>query len=672
MSENVLPIIKNDGWLEPVADVVNRRYDNYQSRLNEIITSCGSLREYANSYLYFGLHRDEQNKGWVFREWLPAAIDVFIYGDFNNWQRTSLPLKKRENGVWEIFLSDEKEGGALKHGTLYKMLVHSEAGWHERIPAYATYMHEDPSNHNFSARVWNPEKSFVWTDEKFDVASIEAPLIYESHVGMAQEQERVGTFKKFARDIIPRAKKLGYNVIQLMAIAEHPYYGSFGYHVSNFYAPSCRFGTPDELKELVNAAHREGIAVIMDLVHSHFVKNIQEGLNELDGTDLYSRPGNAGNQPYWDSKNFDYGKYDVEHFLLSNIKYWMEEFHFDGFRFDGVTSMLYNHFGYTDFGSYDSFFGDSVNNDSILYLTLANKLIHQLNPKAISIAEDVSGMPGITIPPEDGGIGFDYRLGMSMPDYWIKLLEEVPDEDWDLWEMWDRLMNRLPQTKTIAYAESHDQAMVGDKTIAFRLMDKEMYYNMCKNNKNIIVDRGMALHKLIRLFTITTGGQSYLNFMGNEFGHPEWIDFPREGNGWSYERARRQWSLADNDLLRYGELQNFDVAMVDMVKKYGLMSDEYAFIRNMDTDNKTMVYTKNNLVFIINWHPNRSIADYRVPVCESGVYRLVLSSDAKEFGGFGRTLPNSRYFSMVSRDGRHYINVYNTSRSALVLEKEKE
>lgn len=457
-----------------------------------------------------------------------------------------------------------------------------------------------------------------------------------------------------------------------MAVAEHPYYGSFGYHVSNFYAPSCRFGTPDDLKELIREAHKEGIAVVMDLVHSHFVKNTREGINELDGTDLYSRNGDAGNQPYWDSKNFDYKRPEVEHFLLSNIKYWMEEFHFDGFRFDGVTSMLYKHFGYTDFGSYDSFFGDGVNNDSIEYLTLANKLIHELKPSAITIAEDVSGMPGITVPVDDGGIGFDYRLGMNVPDYWIELLEDVHDEDWDIWQMWEQLSNRLPQTKTITYAESHDQALVGDKTLAFRLMDKEMYYDMCKDHKNIIVDRGIALHKLIRLFTISAGGQGYLTFMGNEFGHPEWIDFPREGNGFSYERARRQWNLSENKLLRYSELQNFDMAMIKLVKEHKLLNEDYAFVRNMDVDNKTMVYSKSDLLFIINWHPNRSIADYRIPVSEPGVYSLAMSSDAKEFGGFGRTAANSRYFSQTARDGRDYIFVYNTSRSALVLQKEKE
>lgn len=671
MIKEVLPIISNDGWLEPVADIVTERHNDFQNKVKEIEERCGSLSEYANSYHYYGLHRNEERKGWDFREWLPNAKDVYICGDFNNWQRTSLRLTKGDNGIWEIFLSDDKDGGNLTHESLYKIVVHSDNGIEEKIPSHAFYMHVNSENHNYSACVWNPKEPFKWSDSKFKIKKNAPKLIYEAHVGMAQEQERVGSFKKFTRDIIPRIKKLGYNTIQLMAIAEHPYYGSFGYHVSNLFAPSCRFGTPDDLKELVNAAHEEGLAIIMDIVHSHFVTNTYEGLNKIDGTELYSREGEAGDQPYWGSKNFNYSTPGVEHFLLSNVKYWIEEYHFDGFRFDGVTSMLYKDFGYSEFGSYDSYFGDNVNSDSIRYLTLANKLTHDLKPQAITIAEDVSGMPGMTVPIECGGIGFDYRLGMNIPDYWIDILENTIDEDWDIWEMWEQMSNRLPWIKTIAYAESHDQSMVGDKTIAFRLMDKDMYYHMCVDHKNVIIDRGLAIHKLIRLFTITTGGHGYLNFMGNEFGHPEWIDFPREGNNFSYDKARRQWSLVEDKSLRYKFLEKFDKDMLKLVKKYNTLNEEYGYIINMDTTNKTMVYQKGDLIFILNWHPTNSIADYRINVPDAGEYKLIMSSDNKEYGGFGRVVKNSSFFTITERDERHYLRVYNTNRSALVLQKEK-
>jgi 1,4-alpha-glucan branching enzyme len=412
---------------------------------------------------------------------------------------------------------------------------------------------QDPITHDFSGQLWFPENPFHWTDDHFNASrQSRQPIIYESHVGMAQEAEKVGSYVEFADKILPRIQDGGYNAIQMMAIMEHPYYGSFGYHVSNFFCPSSRFGTPEELKYLINKAHEMGIAVIMDIVHSHAVKNLSEGLNEFDGTDSqYFHPGPRGYHEGWDSKIFDYGKWEVKKFLLSNTLYWLEEFHFDGYRFDGVTSMLYFHHGSTSFDHYDKYFREGVDWDAVTYLQLANEVVHRYKPEAVSIAEDVSGIPGLCRRPDEGGIGFDFRLAMGIPDYWIKILKEKSDEDWNVYEMWEVLNNRRYKEKTIAYAESHDQALVGDKTIAFWLMDKEMYYHMQVTDQNIVIDRGIALHKLLRLFTISLGGEGYLNFMGNEFGHPEWVDFPRLGNNWSHQYARRQWSLADNKDLKY-------------------------------------------------------------------------------------------------------------------------
>ena len=489
---------------------------------------------------------------------------------------------------------------------------------------------------------------------------------------MAQEREGVGTYVEFRDEVLPRIKAAGYNAVQLMAIAEHPYYGSFGYHVSSFFAPSSRFGTPEELRSLVDRAHELGIAVIMDLVHAHYVKNFDEGINELDGSKHhYSKEGDAGYQQYWDSMIFDYGKREVEHFLLSNVKYWLEEYHFDGYRFDGVTSMLYHHHGYVEFDCRERFFDEGVNRDAIVYLTLANKLIHDLRPDAITIAEDVSGMPGSCVKPEDGGMGFDYRLGMAIPDYWIKLLKEQKDEDWNIWEMWSVMTNRLPSVRTVAYAESHDQALVGDKTIAFRLMDKEMYFAMDRASENLVIDRGMALHKLIRLMTISTGGEAYLNFMGNEFGHPEWIDFPRAGNEWSYKHARRQWSLSENGFLRYSFLAEFDKAMIKTIKEYGVLGDGYPYNHLMDEHNKTMVYSHRGLVFVLNWHPTASIPDYELRVPWAGKYEVVFSSDEARFGGHDRADIMGEHFTTTHKadDGTEYytINIYNTSRTGIVL-----
>ena len=670
-TKQMLPIVAEDEWLQPVEAEMNARYARYKEKIDEIEGHNGSISNYANGYHYYGWQWDDVLDGWWFREWLPGAQDVYLFGDFNNWQRTELRLKKDPAGVWSIFLPAAMYRDRLTHGSLYKIHVHGPNGWMDRIPAYATRVVQNEESKDFAAQFWWPGEAFDWQGDQFDASKNGSLLIYESHVGMAQEKEGVGTYREFTKKVLPIVKKNGYNAIQLMAIAEHPYYGSFGYHVSNFFAPASRCGTPEELKELIRVAHEKGIAVIMDLVHAHYVKNYNEGIRDLDGTDHhYSKSGDAGYQPYWDSMIFDYGKREVQHFLLSNIKYWMEEFHFDGFRFDGVTSMLYHHHGYTDFDAREKFFDEGVNTDAICYLTLANKLVHELNPSAVTIAEDVSGMPGMCIAIEEGGVGFDYRLGMAIPDFWIKLLKDIPDEDWNIWEMWDVLTGRLPKVKTVAYAESHDQALVGDKTIAFRLMDKEMYTDMNRASENLIVERGMALHKMIRLMTIATGGQAYLNFMGNEFGHPEWIDFPREGNEWSYAHARRQWSLSTNGFLRYSFLGEFDRAMIKLMKKYKVLEDGYAWNLQMDEQNKTIVFSHGKLLFVFNWHPTASIPDYELPVQQAGKYVPILSTDEKRFGGHNTVDMQGEHFSFNVEDeeGKKWprLKIYNVARTATV------
>ncbi len=662
-----LPLVASDEWLLPVEEEINYRHELYKNHLADIVKGSGSIIDYANGYRYFGWQRDDMMQGWWFREWLPEAKDVYIFGDFNSWRRTELRLSRNNEGVWSIFLPDAIYECRLTHYSLYKLHINGDNGWHDRIPAYANRVVQDETTKNYTAQFWLPQY-FDWGDDaEFVPVKNGQPLIYEAHVGMAQEEEGVGSYIQFAEKVLPRIKADGYNAVQLMAVAEHPYYGSFGYHVSNFFAPSSRFGTPEELKELVRRAHSMGIAVIMDVVHAHYVKNLNEGINQLDGSDHhYSKAGDIGYQKYWDSMIFDYGKQQVQHFLLSNIKYWLDEFHFDGYRFDGVSSMLYHHRGYVDFDCRERFFDDGVDRDAVVYLTLANKLIHDMNPRAITIAEDVSGMPGLCAPIEDGGAGFDYRLAMAIPDFWIKLLKDQTDEEWNIYEMWNIMTSRLPGVKTIAYAESHDQAMVGDKTIAFRLMDKEMYFSMNRESKSLIVDRGIALHKMIRLMTITTGGNAYLNFMGNEFGHPEWIDFPREGNNWSYAHARRLWSLSKNGLLRYSHLGAFDRAMISLVKRSKLLTAGYPYSEQMDEQNKTMVFTLRNLLFIFNWHPTASIPDYIVKVPKAGKYVSMLSTDEGRFGGLDRTTIGEEHFS-YSDGENHYIKVYNTSRTAMVF-----
>ncbi len=668
MEKKRLKLINTDPWLEPSEQDITARYERFVERIRQIEKDFGKLTNLADGHKYFGINYDPDKKGWYYREWAPDANALYLTGDFNDWEKYSHPLIKNEFGIWEIFLDEKEYKDKFTHESKIKVIIDSQKGENYRIPAYIQRAVQDEDTKNFTGQLWLSEE-FDWSGDDFDAGSLGELFIYESHVGMAQEEEGIGTYIEFAEKTLPRIKKAGYNTIQLMAIQEHPYYGSFGYHVSNFFAPSSRFGTPDELKELIKKAHQMGIAVIIDIVHSHTVKNTVEGINEFDGSDYqYFHPGHMGDHPQWDSKLFDYGKTEVLRFLLSNLKYWIEEFHFDGFRFDGVGSMMYYHHGLEAIDTREKYFRDGVEWNAVTYLQLANTLIHTIKPEAITIAEDVTGMPGLTFPVDEGGIGFDYRLGMGIPDYWIKLLKEKRDEEWNVHEMWHVLNDRLPHVRTVAYSESHDQALVGDKTIAFRLMDKEMYWHMQKDDPDLVIERGMALHKMIRLFTIALGGQAYMNFMGNEFGHPEWIDFPREGNNWSYKYARRQWSLLDNPELKYQYLGEFDRMMIRVIKENSVMSSLFGNQLNVDEVNKTIAFERNNVVFLFNFHPANSIPDYRFRVHKAGEYEIILNSDDLAFGGHGRIDDSISYFTS-NENGAEFLNVYNTNRTALVFKR---
>lgn len=665
-----MQLVTDDPWLEPISGAVAERFERYTSRLEHIQSFYGSLYTFSSADQIFGLNYDHNRKGWWYREWAPAAAQLYLTGDFNQWNKTSHPLINNGRGIWEIFLDDKTYQKTFIHQSLFKVIVHSQLGEMQRIPVYAKRVVQDEDSKDFSAQFWNPASAFIFNWKAPKKHRLDPLFIYEAHIGMAQEQEGVGTYLEFKDVILPKIVASGYNAIQLMAIAEHPYYGSFGYHVSNFFAPSSRFGTPDELKMLVDEAHRLGLFVIMDIVHSHTVKNTREGLNMFDGTDYqYTHAGSRGDHPQWDSKLFNYGKDEVLQLLLSNLRYWMEDFQFDGFRFDGVTSMLYFHHGMgVEFDKPEKYFTEGVEFDAITYLQLANTLMKEINKQSISIAEDVSGMPGLCKPIQTGGIGFDYRLGMGLPDFWIKLLKDQTDESWNMHEMFQTMTNRLFDINTIAYAESHDQALVGDKSIAFWLMDKEMYDSMSKTAQNHIIDRGIALHKMIRFFTIALGGEAWLNFMGNEFGHPEWIDFPRLGNNWSYRYARRQWSLVEQDFLKYHWLSDFDKAMLHFIKTNRIMTANPPWLLKADEENKTIVFERNNLIFLFNWHPTNALPDYEIPVKETGDYQLLMSTDDTAFGGFGRLDVQAQYPSYLKND-QAYLKLYNVNRCALVLQR---
>lgn len=667
-----LAILRNDPWLEPFAAAIEGRHQDVINKYEELTADCdGSLSNFANAYKYFGLHK-QPDGSWIFREYAPNATSITLIGTFSEWAvLPQFSMKRIEGGVWELHLDADQ----LKNGDLYKMHVCWEGGEGDRIPAYATRVVQDEHTNIFNAQVYAPANPYKFKVKKF-TPDVEPLLIYECHIGMATNEERVGTYNEFREKVLPRVAADGYNAIQIMAIQEHPYYGSFGYHVSSFYAASSRFGTPDDLKHLIDAAHQLGIAVIMDIVHSHAVKNEIEGLGRLDGShDLYFYGDGRREHPAWDSLLFDYGKNSVLHFLLSNCKFWLEEYKFDGFRFDGVTSMIYYDHGLGKaFSSYPDYYDGNQDTNALTYLSLANLLIKEVNPRSITIAEEMSGMPGLALPFKKGGIGFDYRMAMGIPDYWIKMIKEKKDEDWHPTSIFWELTNRRSDEKTISYCESHDQALVGDKTIIFRLIDKEMYWHMMVDDDDATVARGISLHKMIRLVTIASINGGYLNFMGNEYGHPEWIDFPREGNGWSYKYARRQWELVDREDLKYKFLNKFDNAMVHLIS--GCFDFQQLPVEKLweKDDDQVLAFMRGDLIFVFNWNPTKSFTDYGF-LAPAGEYEPVLDSDNPMFGGYGNVNDTLHHFTspdpLYSPSGKGWLKLYLPARTAQVFRKIK-
>ncbi len=655
-------IFEYDPYLLPFESDIEQRMENYNVKKAELCAG-GNLLDIADAHEYFGFHRTD--KGWVYREWAPAADNVYLTGDFCYWDMTAHKMNRLNGGVFEIYLDG---GDRLWNGCHVQAIVEFDGGLHRRVPTYIRRVLQNKTTFEWCG-VISDEPRYKWT-KKHQKPS-DKLFIYECHIGMAQEKEDIGTFDEFRENILPRIKAAGYNTLQIMAIMEHPYYGSFGYQVSSFFAVSSKFGTPNELRQLIDEAHCMGISVLLDVVHSHAVGNVGDGLNMFDGTTYqFFHEGGKGDHPAWGTKLFDYNKNEVIRFLLSNLRFWIEEYGFDGFRFDGVTSMIYHDHGLgTAFMEYSKYFSLNTDTEAITYLQLANELIREVYPDALTIAEDMSAMPGMCLPISDGGIGFDYRLAMGEPDLWIKLIRDHRDEDWNVWRIYAELTGRRPMEKYIGYAESHDQALVGDKAMIFRLCDKEMYTSMKKEDNNYIIERGLALHKMIRFVTMTLGGEGYLNFMGNEFGHPEWIDFPREGNGWSYKYCRRQWHLVDDKSLRYDYLAEFDRELIRLVDGKNIFK---ASVRplNVDEQGQVLVYERDGLVFIANFSPTSYYTDFRVETGRAGKYRAILSTDEARFGGFDR-ISMDYVYKTDKKDGKHGFSIYIPARTAVCLKRTK-
>jgi len=671
-----LGVVEVDPLLAPHQNHLRYRVNEYMKRRQAIEEYEGGLEAFAKGYEKYGFNRD--GDCIVYQEWAPAAAAAQLIGEFNNWDGTKHNMERDQFGVWSIRLPDENGVSAIPHGSKVKFRMQKGDGsWVDRIPAWIKYAIVDANIFAayYDGVYWDPPASEKYKFKNPRPEKPVAPRIYEAHVGMSSKDPRVASYREFADEVLPRIKANHYNTVQLMAVQEHAYYGCFGYHVTNFFGASSRSGTPEDLKYLIDKAHSMGLRVLMDVVHSHASTNAVDGLAGYDlgqaAQDSYFHTGARGYHTLWDSRLFNYGSWEAQRFLLSNLRWWIDEYQFDGFRFDGVTSMLYHHHGlnmcFT--GNYHEYFSEATDTEAVMYLMLANELVHSLYPDATVIAEDVSGMPTLCRPVSEGGIGFDYRLAMAVPDKWIQYLKDKKDEEWSMGDIVYTLVNRRHTEKCVGYAESHDQSMVGDKTFAFLLMDKEMYFSMSAlQEPNLIVDRGVALHKMIHFITMALGGEGYLNFMGNEFGHPEWIDFPRQGNNWSYEKCRRRWDLVDSDHLRYKYMNNFNRAMMALDEEFNFVSSNKQYISLTSETEKLIVFERADLVFVFNFHPTRTYTGLKVGCETPGLYRICLDSDAAEFGGHARVDHNVDHFSSPEGEpGKPETNYNNRPHSFMVM-----
>lgn len=665
-----------DAELSPYVDILLRRRDRFTAETARLRAEHGSLRDYADLHLTLGMHKIMDENGlpcWRLREWMPAATSLWLTTDrlkFQRWARYAF-RRVSADGLWELVVPAEE----LPHGAYMELRVLPDAEGspdgrpQRRVPAFARWVEQDAEVlEQWCARVWDPPEPYVFRHDDRP-RSLEFPRIYEAHVGIAQPylgrtERSVGSYAAFARHILPRIRDGGYTAVQLMAVAEHPLYKSFGYQVSSYFAPSSRFGLPDDFKALVDEAHRLGLAVILDITHSHAAPNTEQGLARYDtGPYLFADKDNQ-----WGTVSFDYGKEMTRRFLLSNCRYWMEEYHVDGFRFDAVGNMIYLDHGFGDDFShvgrcfYTAAGSNRVDQDGVLYLELANTLVHELRPQSLTIAEEFSGMPGMTSPPSEGGLGFDHRFAMGIPDFWGKFIKEGRS----VGMLWYEMTNRRRYERTISYVACHDQCINGKDAMIWRLIGDEMYTQMSCLRDSWNTSRGLALYKLMRLVTLATAAHGYLSFMGDEFGHPEWID------GEAY--AHRQWHLAERDDLRYADLAAFDRdCLREIVGRHLEQFRTQVRLRHLDEDSRTLAFERDRLLFVFNFHELHSQPALELWVTP-GKYVEMLSSDEPRYSGHGNMVladpPVEHFSDPHSGSTEQRIGVYLPPLTALTLLRE--
>ncbi|XP_047249302.1 1,4-alpha-glucan-branching enzyme 3, chloroplastic/amyloplastic isoform X3 [Capsicum annuum] len=551
-----------------------------------------------------------------------------------------LETKKGRNGWVQKYMP------ALPHGSQYRVYFNTPNGPLERVPAWATFVIPDADGKQAVAVHWEPTPEYAYKWKHKQPVKPKSLRIYECHIGISGQEPKISSFNDFISKVLPHVKEAGYNAIQIIGVVEHKDYFTVGYRVTNFYAVSSRYGTPDDFKRLIDEAHGLGLLVFLEIVHSYAAADEMVGLSLFDGTnDCYFHTGKRGLHKFWGTRMFKYGDLDVLHFLLSNLNWWVEEYHVDGFHFHSLSSMLYTHNGFASFtGDMDEYCNQYVDKDALLYLILANEVLHTLHPNVITIAEDATLYPGLCDQTSQGGLGFDYFANLSASEMWLALLENTPDHEWCM--------------------KNHNQSISGGCSFAEILIGNSLGKSSISQESLV---RGCSLHKMIRLITCTIGGHAYLNFMGNEFGHPKRVEFPMSSNNFSFSLANRSWDLLENDV--HYQLFSFDKDMMDLDKNGRILSRGLANIHHVNDTTMVISYLRGPNLFVFNFHPVNSYERYTIGVEEAGEYQITLNTDEKKYGGrglFGHDQNLQRTINRRADGKRICLEVPLPSRSAQV------
>lgn len=566
-------------------------------------------------YEKLGAHPKTYKKqdGMYFAVWAPHAQQVSLVGDFNGWNPDSNPMTVLEaSGIWEIFIPD------MKAGQLYKYAITTNTGKILfKADPYAFSAEYRPGTASITAEIDN----FKWTDDKWMTARTstipeQAPLsIYEVHLGSWRKKyrpEKNGyyTYKEAAHELAAYVKEMGYTHVELMGIAEHPFDGSWGYQVTGYFAPTSRYGLPNDFMYFVNYLHKQGIGVILDWVPAHFPKDAH-GLADFDGQALYEYADpRKGEHPDWGTKVFDYGKNEVKNFLIANAIYWIEKFHVDGLRVDAVASMLYLDYGRKDGEWIPNHYGGNQNLEAIEFFKHLNSVLSGRKNGAMVIAEESTAWPKVTSRPEDDGLGFTFKWNMGWMHDFLEYMKLDP---------YFRKYNHNKMTFGLTYFTSENFILV--------LSHDEVVHLKCSmiNKMPGLYDDKFANLKAGYTFMMGHPGKKLL-FMGQEFG--QWHEWD--------EKVSLDWQLLEED--KHKELQSYVKDLLHLYRKYPALYrldndwNGFQWINANDGDRSIFSFVrrdetgKKNLLFVINFTPVPR-PDYRVGVPKKGKYTLVLDNE---------------------------------------------